>query len=136
MTPRLLAVPAYLRELIGQLQEKYDPQRKILFQLEADNFELNTAQATAVAIILTEALENSLQHAFDSEHPDKRIEISMRLFASDIALMISDNGQGKINDPIPGRGSARIHTAVEELGGTMKMVSGQGFYLLVDFKKR
>lgn len=85
----------YLLELSNHLQDIYNPERKIHFDMQVAPLELDVSQAIPVGLIVNEAVTNSIKYAF--KHPVSSPEISIVLAQNkkqDLKLIIADNGVG------------------------------------------
>ncbi|HVL40450.1 MAG TPA: sensor histidine kinase, partial [Fimbriimonadaceae bacterium] len=72
------------------------PDRHIGFQVRGDDVHLNMTQATQVALVLNELIQNAIEHGF--EHTESgEIHVTVEERDGDIALWVSNNG-----DPLPG----------------------------------
>jgi two-component system, sensor histidine kinase PdtaS len=61
---------AYIRELVAYLDSNYNTARRIHFQLQVDEISLDTSVAVPVALILNEAITNTIKHAFPGAIPN------------------------------------------------------------------
>jgi two-component sensor histidine kinase len=83
----------YIGELVEYLDDSFKGESGIRFILDIEPLRLNIAQAIPVALIINEAVTNSMKHAF----PDKRpgmVTISMYKNGDEITLLLADNGIG------------------------------------------
>lgn len=102
----------------------------------------------AIAQAVTNLLQNAMVHAFDTEHTNKRIEISVSHDAQDVRLSVRDNGKGmtaevaaRAFDPFfttrmgaggSGLGMTIVHNlVVEVLGGGITLQTEPGAGLTV-----
>ena len=84
---------SYLPEFIGYLRESFDSPAHIYFKLDIEPIKLGVAQAIPIALIVNEAVTNSIKHAF----PEKReAEVFIQLYrkGKDLVLSVADNGIG------------------------------------------
>ena len=61
-------MPSYISELVDYLKESFNPGTRIIFKLSIEPVALNLSVAVPIALILNEAISNSLKHGF----PDGR----------------------------------------------------------------
>jgi two-component system, sensor histidine kinase PdtaS len=83
----------YIAELVEYLDDSFKSESGIQFILDIEALRLNITQAIPVALIINEAVTNSMKHAF----PDKRpgmVTISMHKNGDQITLLLADNGVG------------------------------------------
>jgi two-component system, sensor histidine kinase PdtaS len=83
----------YIGELVEYLEDSFRGESGVQFILNIEPLRLSITQAIPVALIINEAVTNSMKHAF----PDKRlgmITISMYKNDDEITLLMADNGIG------------------------------------------
>jgi two-component system, sensor histidine kinase PdtaS len=83
----------YIAELVEYLDDSFRGECGIQFVLDIESLRLNIEQAIPVALIINEAVTNSMKHAF----PDKRpgmVTINMHKSGDQITLLLADNGIG------------------------------------------
>ena len=83
----------YIGELVEYLDDSFNGESRIQFILDIESLRLNITQAIPVALIINEAVTNSMKHAF----PDKRpgmVTINMHKNGDQITLLLADNGIG------------------------------------------
>ncbi len=123
------------RPLIRLIEEGLQsPDDPIRFVLDGEAGRLPLIRSMPLAVVLTELLQNVVDHAFPKEcHPaDGRIvTVSFSTEEDDLIVSVADNGQGP---PVGfdfaearGLGLTLVHTFVTaELNGTITMVRGDG----------
>lgn len=88
----------YIRELVEYFKASFDTKQRLRFLLEVEPIELDSSQAVPLGLILNEAVNNAIKHAF----PDNRegqIEIKFHSFGENkMRLSIKDNGVGTNGD--------------------------------------
>jgi two-component sensor histidine kinase len=83
----------YIAEFVEYLDDSFEGDSERRFILEVEPIRLGVAQAIPLALIINEAVTNSMKYAF----PDKRpgvITISMHKTGEQITLLLADNGIG------------------------------------------
>ncbi len=83
----------YLPEFIQYLKESFGINSQINFLLKIEPLQLSVSQAIPIALILNEAITNSIKYAFPG-NKDGTIRIDMYQDAGLIQLTIADNGIG------------------------------------------
>jgi len=83
----------YLPEFLQYLKDSFGICRHIIFELKVDALLLDVSQAVPIALIVNEAVTNSLKHAFPGKGTGT-IRVSLHRSADNIVLEISDNGIG------------------------------------------
>lgn len=101
--------------------------------VEADELALDTARAINVALIVTEALTNSIKYAF----PDGRagtIEVKCRRDGETATLSVIDDGIGFVRSPRAGAlGLRLIQTLTKGIGGVAEIDGHDGTRVVVRF---
>jgi len=131
-----MSLRPFLEELSRQLSEALGDgqERRVAIRIEADDIELGADESISLALLLTEAVSNSMRHAF----PDGRrgtITISLRVEGSEALLRVSDDGIG-IGDGAEagdGLGTQLIRGFASHLGGEAEFANGEGTSVSVRF---
>jgi two-component sensor histidine kinase len=125
----------YLSELVSHLQQNPGAP-KIHFELNASPIQLSLSQAMPLALIINEAVTNSIKYAF----PDKRsgeIKIDLSRKDKSIKLVISDNGigidLGLFNTPLNSLGITLIKGLTEDIMGCLQFESNNGTCVTLSF---
>ncbi|MBD1365412.1 ATP-binding protein [Mucilaginibacter sp. ZT4R22] len=90
---KTIDMAVYLPEFINYLSESFGILQQIRFNLDIENLKLGVSQAIPLALIINEAVTNSIKYAFP-ENPNGTITIQMVQRDDQITLMIADNGIG------------------------------------------
>ncbi|HMC86414.1 MAG TPA: sensor histidine kinase, partial [Chitinophagaceae bacterium] len=90
---KTIDMSVYLPEFIRYLDESFDTHYRIQFKLEIDAINLGVSQAISIALIINEAVTNSIKYAFPLEKKGI-IEITVKKVTDEITLIIADNGIG------------------------------------------
>ena len=89
--------------------------------------ELAGQRATALALVFSELLSNAL------EHGGQRVSIELAAEGAEVVLVVSDDGEG-LGDAGDGTGMSIVRALVrDELGGTLRLVDGDGLRAEVRF---
>ena len=126
----------YLEEFIGYLKDSFDT-NKIEFIINVEPVHLNLSQAIPVALIINEAVTNSIKYAFTDTNESK-IFVLMNESADKVNLTIADNGKGFVpNDEIENKslGIQLIKGLSKEIKGTLSIEGTDGTKLTIQFKK-
>jgi two-component sensor histidine kinase len=123
-------MPSYISELVDYLKESFNPGTRIIFKLSIEPVALNLSVAVPIALILNEAISNSLKHGF----PDGRegtITVGLQSLGSYKKLLtIADDGIGiptSIDEGNPGSFGLRlIRGLTSDISGTLKIEKNNG----------
>lgn len=123
------------RPLIRMIEEGLQsPDNPIQFKLVGEAGRLPLVRSMPLAVVLTELLQNVVDHAFPSgtePAEGRQVHVEFSSDGNDLAVSVSDNGQG-VPDGFDfaearGLGLTLVHTFVTtELGGTITMKKGDG----------
>jgi two-component sensor histidine kinase len=133
---KTIDMSVYLPELVNYIRDSFDAGKYIHFSLEVDPVQLSVAQAIPLALVLNEAITNSIKYAF----PGKRSgEIKINLSRKDelIKLVIADNGIGidlsLLDAPLNSLGITLIRGLTEDIMGSLQFESNNGTCLTLSF---
>ncbi len=136
---RFLGIAQRIVEMLGDGLS--NPDIPVELGVEGDSGELPAEVATPLALVLTELLQNSLQHAFPDRSAERPGHVQLR-FERDLAavrVQVADDGvglpEGRTLESMANLGLRIARTLVEsELGGTFRTLpqhSGTTFELVV-----
>jgi two-component sensor histidine kinase len=118
-----------MRSLADQLVQHQQasfllPNRQIRFLVRGDDVYLTTNQATQVALILNELIQNAIEHGF--EHIERgEIHINIEEHSSDVGIWVSNNGDRLPADFNMGAtkslGLQIVNSLTQSLRGTFKL---------------
>ncbi|HTE09521.1 MAG TPA: sensor histidine kinase [Chitinophagaceae bacterium] len=83
----------YLPEFIRYLGDSFDTSNQVRFQLDIEPIKLSATQAIPIALIINEAVTNSIKYAFPFNRKGE-ISIAMHRVRDQIKLEVADNGIG------------------------------------------
>lgn len=90
----------YLVEFTGYLMDSFDVHQQITLQLDIEPLKFGVSQAIPVALIINEAVTNSIKYAFPANEQGI-IYIGLKQTEKNVKLIVADNGIGissTIND--------------------------------------
>ncbi len=97
------------------------PGQSLTIRVFGDTITLPSKPATAIALVVNELVQNSLEHAFAERSADGQIDISLGRSPDEIIIIVRDNGSGLPDDLKPGLGLEIVETLVQEdLNGRLK----------------
>ena len=122
-----------LRPLVRMVEEGLlSEERPVRLLVEGEAGELRAEIATPLAVVLTELLQNAVQHGFpaDQERSPGRVVVSLANDGTELAVQVRDDGVGlpeKFTVDGSTLGLTIVRTLVTtELGGTITMVTDGG----------
>ena len=125
-------IAGFVSEIILYLNESYASScENIQFQLDIDQLGLSISQAIPIALIINEAVTNSLQHAFNEQNTGKII-ISLKQSGRRVRLIIADNGLGIVK-PSDGLGLTLMKGLTEDINGRIRFDTRLGTKISVNF---
>ncbi|MGN8056247.1 tetratricopeptide repeat-containing sensor histidine kinase [Pedobacter sp. 22163] len=87
-------IQPYIVELVEYLKESLNDDKKISFELDILNLELDISKAVPLGLIINEAITNIFKYAFPNSHGGKVIISLKECQADHYKLFIKDNGIG------------------------------------------
>jgi len=134
---KTIEMSVYIPELVQHLKDSLGaPSDKIHFNLEIEKIGLTQAIAIPIALIINEAITNSIKYAFPGNSAGE-IFISLKEENGLIELELSDNGIGmdKNMDDIESRslGFQLIKGLSKEIQGDLKIKSKRGVKITIVF---
>jgi two-component sensor histidine kinase len=134
---RSILMPDYVAELVHYLKSAFQPGPRIIFSLRIEPISFDIGVAMPLALILNEAISNSLKHAF----PDGReglIEVSLSNTSGvEMILVVRDDGIGFSSGTIENSksfGLTLIYGLASDLSGEVRIDSHQGTRVKIWFE--
>lgn len=133
---KTIDMSVYLPELVDYLGESFGTGRQILFQLDIEALKLGVSQAIPVALIVNEAVTNSIKYAFPSGKLGT-ISIHMHQKGEWIDLVITDDGIG-IDPSIIASASTTLglklmHGLTDDIEGEIHISNENGTKIAISF---
>jgi len=131
----------YIQELTDYLKDSFQSENSIKFEIQVDPITLDVAQAVPVGLILNEAINNAIKHAFVQRTGIVFISFK-RLKATpfDLILSIADNGIGLQKDLDSSNsdsfGMNLMQGLTSQLDGEFKLTSDQGVFITIQFSQK
>ena len=124
-------------ELVEYLRDSFEVTDQIQFSLHIDPIHLNAAQAIPLALIINEALTNSIKYAFPGNR-NGEISILMKDRRGGVTLEIADNGVGieGFNDEgkMESMGLQLMSGLSKEMKGSFRLENENGTKITIAFK--
>jgi len=95
---KIVEMTKYLPEFIEYLTDSFGTSDQIHFDLQIAELKLDMSRAIPIALILNEAVTNSIKYAFPKGQKGV-ISIHLRVTGEQVLLIIADNGIGINTDP-------------------------------------
>jgi two-component system, sensor histidine kinase PdtaS len=130
-------MPTYISELVDYLKESFNPGTRIIFKLSIEPVALNLSVAVPFALILNEAISNSLKHGFpDGREGTVTVELQS-LGGQTKVLKVADDGIGipsSIDERNPNSFGLRlIRGFTSDISGTLKIERTRGTSVVIVF---
>jgi two-component sensor histidine kinase len=126
----------YLPEFIQYLKQSFGNTNKIFFQIEIEPLSLDVSVAIPVALILNEAVTNSIKYAFPGDRKGI-IRVAMYHQAGETVLEIADDGIGIDEDikdqTLNSLGVELMKGLSEDINGHIEFTSDEGTKITVRF---
>ncbi|WP_354432288.1 MULTISPECIES: histidine kinase dimerization/phosphoacceptor domain -containing protein [unclassified Mucilaginibacter] len=126
----------YLPEFIQYLNDSFGTQRNVHFHLQVEPILLGVSQAIPLALIVNEAVTNSIKYAFAPGFTGV-ISISMFQTNQEITLIIADNGRGIdpaiANMPLESLGLKLMNGLSEDINAHIKFENIKGTKITIIF---
>jgi two-component sensor histidine kinase len=133
---KTIEMSRYLPEFVQYLKDSFGITDKIYFRTEVEPVSLDVSVAIPIALILNEAVTNSIKYAFPGDRKG-RIEVIMYHEAGEIVLEISDNGIGidkNIKDQtLNSLGVELMKGLSEDISGQIEFANDEGTKITVRF---
>jgi two-component sensor histidine kinase len=84
-----------LRQLTRMAEEGLTaPERAVQFTVDGDAGELRAEVATPLALVVSELLQNAVEHAFPDDHPGGHVHIALENDGVELCVHVEDDGVG------------------------------------------
>lgn len=134
----LVDLNSYIKNLVHYLQESFDEDARIRYEMDVDRIMLQEDQAIPVGLIINEAVTNAIKYAFPNQQ-DGIIKVSMKSEKDYYLLGIQDNGIGMEEQcskkTSPSMGMTLIKGLSKQLNGSLKIKHNEGTSIRVQFKQ-
>ncbi|MCQ6957012.1 histidine kinase dimerization/phosphoacceptor domain -containing protein [Mucilaginibacter aquariorum] len=133
---KTIDMSVYLPEFIQYLNDSFGTHHLVRFHLEIEPIQLGVSQAIPLALIVNEAVTNSIKYAFAPGFVGI-ISISMKKYTQDIKLVIADNGVGLdpaiTNMPLESLGLKLMNGLSEDINGRIVFENNKGTKIMISF---
>jgi len=127
----LIHIDKYMQNLIQNIQQIYDPKKKVKINFNVSELTLELNKALFIGLILNEIIVNSFKHAFKSTKKPS-IDIIFIKTRESYVFNISDNGQGLQDSSIIKEqkyiGSQFVNIALNQVEGTSSVYNKKGLH--------
>ena len=83
-----------LHQLTRMAEEVVMPDRAVQFTVDGDAGELRAEVATPLALVVSELLQNAVEHAFPEGHPGGNVRIALENDGVELCVRVEDDGVG------------------------------------------
>ncbi len=121
-----------IAEMLVQTQQSslVMPDRKIRFDVRGDDVRLNMTQATQLALVLNELIQNSVEHGF-RHTTEGEIHVNVEDRGGEVTVWVSNSGDQLPPDFVPAQsgslGLQIVDSLARALGGKFKMTEVLGW---------
>jgi two-component system, sensor histidine kinase PdtaS len=126
----------YLPEFIQYLKQSFGTSNKILFRTEIESLSLDVSVAIPIALILNEAVTNSIKYAFPGNRKGT-ILVAMYRSGEEVVLEVADDGIGIdkniINNTLNSLGVELMKGLSEDINGRIEFANDGGTKITVRF---
>jgi two-component sensor histidine kinase len=137
---RFVDIKQASRRIVQLTAQSAAPGSEVETRVVGARVQLPSQQATNVAMILSELVDNAVRHGL-SGVPEPRVTVSLAESGNEAVIEVKDNGRGLPGDFDPmkdaGLGLRVVRGVVEEeLGGSLEVESNNGVVVRAKFPKR
>lgn len=130
----------YIKSLVSDLMDSYSINASVDVNVNVDNVSVNLDMAIPCGLIINELMTNSLKYAF-RDRPAGKISLDLHLGADHkFTLIIADDGAGLPSDydarSTATLGMQLVNVLVRQIGGEMKVTSGNGARFEIVFPEK
>ncbi len=126
----------YLHEFVRYLDESFGTHGRIQYRLDIEAIHLGVSQAIPIALIINEAVTNSIKYAYCSRL-QAIIDICMDKTGNEVTLIIADNGVGLeeavANAPGNSLGLKLIKGLTGDISGSVCFSNKDGTVITIKF---
>ncbi|PKL15803.1 MAG: hypothetical protein CVV49_19550 [Spirochaetae bacterium HGW-Spirochaetae-5] len=132
-----ISIKEYLPNLLDEILDNFPDKNRVKIEKNIDDFILKSDTLFTLGIILNELITNTMKYAFSGMN-NGIIIVSASLLDKHVKIEIHDNGVG-IPETVSfenstGFGMQLIGLLTEQIGGTIKIVRGDGTRFVLEFK--
>ena len=128
---------SYINELIDNIKDSFADSRRIQFEVDVTDVNLDISQSVPLGLILNEAITNAIKYAY-LENEKGSIQISLKHYDNDmLQLKVADNGKGLPADVdikhSKSLGLQLIKLFSEQLEGDLYFINSNGLEITLNF---
>lgn len=131
-----VAMSVFIPEFVHYLKESFEIEKKITFKHSIAKIELGIAQAVPLALILNEAVTNSMKYAFTGRKAGT-INVSMTANGHQVIMSIADDGIGIDSEDLRSKpnslGTKLLKGLSEDIGAHLRIENDNGTKVTVVF---
>lgn len=130
----------YIEDLVSSIKKTHDYSDRISIHVDCDDTVLNVNQAVPCALILNEAISNSMEHAFVQNNEKGTIRVSFKEQDNKLYVSIKDDGIGipdhALHSEQPTMGLTIIQTLIKQLSAEKEFKNDKGTELKFSFVRQ
>jgi two-component sensor histidine kinase len=131
-----MSIKEYLFSLIDEIVDNFPNSNSVTIQKNIGNFLVDAKKLQSVGIIINELLTNIMKYAFTNREKGL-ISVVACLKGTSVLISIQDDGRG-IPEEITfenseGFGLTLVRILTDQLGGTIRIVRGNGTNVILEF---
>jgi len=127
----------FLPEFVSYLEDSFYTTKLITFQLDLQPIKLHVSQAIPLALIINEAITNSIKYAFP-ENQRGVVKLAITQVGVKVKLSIADNGiginTGIMDGPLDSLGLKLIYGLSEDIHADIKIRNSKGTKITLHFE--
>jgi two-component sensor histidine kinase/tetratricopeptide (TPR) repeat protein len=128
---------AYIHEMVRYLNDSFDPDRPIHFNLDIERVEMDISHSIPLGLILNEGITNAIKYAFENRKEGLITIILKQTEPAHFALTIADNGVGLRPDfdinRVGSFGLTLIQGLCDDIGATLSINNEHGVMISIEF---
>ena len=135
---KTIDMSVYIPEFIRYLNDSFEMEKQIRFHLEIAALQLGVSQAIPLALIINEAVTNSMKYAF---LPGSVGIITLNMFreGDEITLIIADNGVGidtqSAKQPADSLGMKLMNGLSDDINAALRVENNKGTRITIKFNE-
>lgn len=124
----------YLNEIIYNLNDLYNPNRKISLKTDLDKAVIDISQGIPIGLIANEILTNSFKYAFNGNGKNHQLSVLVKRKKGKVEMRFTDNGPAyDAKDINEGMGMGLIRDLTDQIKGSLEIKLNGGVDIKIEF---